>query len=162
MKKVLGVTADQKKVFLRIDMPKEVAESHIHCDKALLKEALAKTTIGEEKFIRQQLVFDQTIATDRCVQVTDADEVVIWQRPGRAGETPMVLGREPEPTSEMMLVLCFDDEDLNEYVLITAFTGTDAPQEPWDEHCRNREFSEKFWAAHALVPTSEELTLMQQ
>lgn len=155
---LLGTTADNTAVYKRQDTTAE----HIHCDMQVLSEALSNVTVSGAPFSRHNIELDHEVGTDRCVKRTEGDTVVMWQRPGRDGKTPMYISeKQPEPTRNVFVVLCYDDEMLNEQVVITAFTGVDAPQEPWDPRVRDREASEKFWSEYALIPTAEELEAMK-
>ena len=141
----------------------DVADNHIHCDLDLLREGLELAQIKDVPFERYPVTFDRPIATDRCVEVTAADHVVMWQRPTRAGATPMVLGREADPTNEMLIVICQDTDNNNRLTIVTAYTGKPGTKEPWDPNFRNEEeraAAVAFWATHALIPTAEELAQM--
>ena len=155
---VYGLTKDGIQVFPRVDTDAE----HVHCSLVTLRQALEKIKLNGEKFSRHNVMFDYPVGKDRCVMRKPGDNIVRWKRPGRDGETPMVLNREAEPTNQLNVVICFDDEQLQEYVVITAFLGQEAPQEPWDKRVRDKEASEAFWAAHALVPTIEERVAMKK
>lgn len=154
---IISKTRDGKEVYVRMD----TEDSHIHCAMPTLRQALSRLELGEKKFMRFQVPFDYTVGKDRCVEVSEADTVVLWQRPGRAGKTPMVLNRATEATQQLNVVIAYD-ETLERHVVVTAFLGRYAPQEPWDPNVRDREASEKFWASHALVPTIAELSAMKK
>lgn len=146
-------------VFERTDIP----DNHIHCDMEVLREGLELAGIQDVPFARYPVVFDRPIATDRCIEVTAADHIVMWQRPTRAGATPMVLGREADTTNEMLIVICQDTDNNNRLTIVTAYTGKPGTKEPWDPNFRNEEEREAaiaFWANHALIPTAEELERM--
>ncbi|MBQ8299162.1 MAG: hypothetical protein IJX99_04740 [Clostridia bacterium] len=159
MKKIqVGIGMDNVKVFQRVDTDAE----HIHCSREALADAISRITVGAAPFSRHTISLDHVVGHDRCVKVAPEDKIVMWQRPGRSGKTPMFASAKSQvETKDVNVVLCFDNEELCEYVVITAFTGVDAPQEPWDPRVRNLEFSTKFWAEHALVPTEEEISLMK-
>lgn len=141
----------------------DVADNHIHCSLEVLREGLELAGIQDVPFARYPITFDHPIATDRCVEVNAADRVVMWKRPTRAGATPMVLGREADPTNEMLIVVCQDTDNNNRLTIVTAYTGKPGTKEPWDPNFRSeeeRKAAEAFWSNHALIPTAEELDQM--
>jgi len=146
-------------IFERTDVP----DNHIHCNLDLLREGLELAGIQDVPFARYPVVFDHAISTDRCVKTTEADRIVMWQRPTRAGATRMVLGRQPDPTNEMLIVVCQDTDNGGRLTIVTAYTGKPGTKEPWDPNFRSeeeRKAAEAFWATHALIPTAEELDQM--
>lgn len=141
----------------------DVADNHIHCSLDLLRKGLELASIQNVPFARYPVAFDHAISTDRCVETTEADRIVMWQRPTRAGATRMVLGRQPDPTNEMLIVVCQDTDKDNRLTIVTAYTGKPGTKEPWDPNFRSeeeRKAAEAFWSNHALIPTEEELTQM--
>ena len=146
-------------IFERTDIP----DNHIHCDLNVLREGLELAGIQDVPFARYPVVFDHAVSTDRCVETTNADRIVMWQRPTRAGATRMVLGRNADPTNEMLIVICQDTDNNNRLTIVTAYTGKPGTKEPWDPNFRNEEeraAAIAFWANHALIPTAEELAQM--
>ena len=145
-----GLTKDGHEVFSRVDTD----VNHVHCSKVTLRQGLEKIELGEQKFSRHQVMFDYVIGKDRCVHTNPGDTVVMYQRPGRIGETPMVMNRKSDDTKQLNVVVGYDDT-IERFVVITAFMGMMAPQEPWDPHCEDKAKSEEFWATHALVPDTK-------
>lgn len=91
-----------------------------------------------------------------CIAVSEGDEIVFAQRPGRRGLTKFVRNRNPEPCRYVTVVLKRIPEG---YLLVTGFIGRKAEPEPWDD----RHFQQQadpaaaetkaraFWEKRALV-----------
>lgn len=67
-----------------------------------------------------------------------------------------MLNREPKISSSVAVVLeQLSLEEQNAYKLITAYIGSNAPPEPWDNRLKRdkeaKDRSLKFWDRHALV-----------
>lgn len=150
---VLGVTADGATVRDRID-------SHFHAESGLTKELLATaiSTIDTKgnTHVVEQVDFDRQVGTQTCVEVGPDDDIEMVFRKFRSGRTPMVHGREPQPTNSVVVVLAKDRnmEGDGNYVLLTSYAGERAPREPWDPCISNGEDvmeAEDFWSKHALL-----------
>lgn len=150
---VLGRTADGAIVRDRID-------SHFHPEggltKELLAEAISRIDTEGRRHIVEQVEFDHQVGYQSCVEVGPDDDVEMVFRKGRSGRTPMVHGREPQPTNSVVVIIGRDQdysEDGN-YMLATSFVGTLATREPWDPGLGSGEEiqeAEEFWSKHALL-----------
>lgn len=152
MENILGITRNGMKVYDRTN-------SHFHPEGGLtfeiLSDAIAdvwfKNKGAVQKFVT---TFDRVIGKCTCVPVTSKDEIVMCQRKGRRGFTPMVKGREGVDSRGVVTVLKKKDDEPDALILLTAYIGDGlAPKEPWDRSCTNKERLEaiKFWYHHALL-----------
>jgi hypothetical protein len=116
-----------------------------------VKESIRAVSM-EGTFLRQSVDLGRPVGYDSCVEVTNKDLVGHFFRNGRDGKTPIVFGRQPEPTTEGILGLCIDRPD-GKATAWGYFYGKDAPKEPWDPRMRDeeRQDAEQFWSTHALV-----------
>ena len=159
MKKHLIGVYNGQEVYERSDIP----DNHIHCGIALLKDALGMAGIENVPFRRYNVEFDTAVGTDRCVHVNENDTVVMWQRPTRAGKTPMVISpKEAEPTNNVFIVMCKDTDNDGRLTIATAYTGNPGTKEPWDNFDSEAEqkAAAEYWSCRALIPTAEELAQM--
>ena len=152
-----ALTKDGTQVY----MSEETREKHIHCSLQVLHEALKeKISLNQSGLSLHSVMFDTVIGKNRLVEVGPEDKVVEWQRPFREGKTRFVLNRESELTKQLNVVIDFDDK-LGEYTVITAYPGIEKPQEPWDPDVRDKEYSEQFWATHAMIPDTRQRVAMK-
>ena len=145
----LGTTKDGYEVYDR-------ADSHIHTEggiyRKLLEKALGLMYAHNVQFKKKEIKFPSAIGFNKCVSVTAEDDIVMVHRKGRAGQTPMVKGREAVPCNILTVVILKSGEKC--YTLLSAYIGQDAPREPWDKSIRSeeeRKKSEEFWKKHALI-----------
>lgn len=127
--------------------------SHLHSSSELAKylpEALKQIDPDGKKIDSYTVDFGKIIGRSNCIPTAVDDEIVYARRPGRAGVTRFVQGKEPLPTSKLTIVLLKGDTG---YVAISAFMGPQAAPESWDKHAT--EESKLFWNSHALVWGSE-------
>ena len=122
----------------------------------LLKEGLRKIQFPKwGNFKKYELNFRRPIGLTTCVNVTNADEVVMVYRKGREGMTPMVKNRRPEPCAWLTIILRKDEAMENHATLITSYIGAGSTPEPWDRRLRKdpkaKAKAEAFWATHALI-----------
>ena len=142
--------------------------SHIHRPD-LASEVISKIKIGDEVFLRETVDLGRVIGVDHLVTTTSADEdsiVHFERRPGSGYKSRMVLKRNPKETSKITAVIAkCDDNDgtawSGKYVVITLFEGEPGMPEPYGRNENNRECVE-FWKTHALVPTEDEMQMMQK
>ena len=140
----------------------------------LLVETINKITLEKSKtFHRETVDLGRTIGKDHLVETTDEDHIVYLRRGNRPGETRMVI-KEASDTSFVTIILCVaskdnetPDELVGKWVVVTLFEGQPGKREPWDNAfvdadidigvAAEKERAESFWAAHALVPTEDEM-----
>lgn len=142
--------------------------SHIHRPD-LAFEAISKIKIGDEVFLRETVDLNRVIGVDHLVTTTIQDDgriVYFERRPGSGYKSRMVLKRKPKDTSKVTAVIAkCDDNDgtawSGKYVVITLFEGEPGMPEPYGRNENNRECIE-FWKTHALVPTEDELQMIQK
>ncbi|MBQ8043637.1 MAG: hypothetical protein IJ272_05755 [Clostridia bacterium] len=151
----IGTTRDGYNVYDRTD-------SHLHFEggitKQLVKRALSFIYANGVKFKKKVVYFREIIGYNNCVEISQNDEVEKVYRKGRAGMTPMVKRRKPEPCKSLVVIIRKDRELENSYTLVTCFVGEDSVREPWDITIRTaeeREMSERYWGTHALVYNPE-------
>lgn len=118
----------------------------------LIEYAIEESEIGpgdREGIVTLTYDFDYRIGFNRCVKITEDDHVVMVTRGTRLGTTPMVKGRNPEPTSLLTLILSVPN-----HCVVTGYYGAHAPREPWDPSLTEAERleSQTFWSQHALIP----------
>lgn len=149
----LGKTNNGLKVYDRED-------SHFHPEGGLtleiLQEGLRKIQFPKwSRFEKYELNFHRKIGQTTCVQVTDADDVVMVYRKGRQGMTPMVKNRKAEPCEWLTIILRKDENMVNHSTLITSYIGAGSPPEPWDKRLsknpKAKAEAEAFWNTHALI-----------
>lgn len=133
----------------------EVKPGYVDVSDELLVQALAWVSSQDRQFLKVQVNFPQAIGYTTCVETDTNDENIFYaKRPGRAGYSRLIVGRDPEPCSSVVVILKMADT-AGIYVLITAYIGLDAPHEPWDPHIqgdfRQRQRSLAFWRRHAFV-----------
>lgn len=136
--------------------------SHLHCEENVAFE-VASLYDGDEQFVKFTHEFSDKLGWSECVETTENDKIFYDQRQGRKGLTRFVLDRKPEKTNLLTVIMAKKfDRDLQQevHVLITAFWGSPAEPEPWDENafdrdCRGyvvaKEASSFFWKNHAIV-----------
>jgi hypothetical protein len=135
--------------------------SHLHCSVDDVRLALQHVQL-EGEFVKVTHTFDPhgPLGLCECVVTGPEDNIVYIQRPKRWGKTRFVLDRKPVLTSSLSMILMLKPEG---YVLLTAFWGTLAEPEPWDDRAFHRDSrgydaarkaSIEFWSNHALVLTS--------
>ena len=129
--------------------------SHIHTENGittdLIKSALKRINTCGAPFIKCEISFAHTIGYTHCVETTPQDEIVMVYRKGRAGETPMVKNRLPEPSNILTVII---KKTGKHYTLITAFIGGGSLKEPWDKSIRTSEEylrCTEYWNTHALI-----------
>lgn len=147
-KNILGVTADGVKIVDRHN-------SHVHFENGisleLINAALRKVRVGGKKFATYTVSFDRIIGKSACVAVDERDEIVLVQRKGRMGITPMVKNREGVDTNKLTFAILQNE---GEGVLITAYVGDKSEKEPWDKNIKTPEEKMSailFWRNHALL-----------
>lgn len=159
--KVLGTTKDGFEVTDRQD-------SHVQSHRnvlGILPEALSKVSTYGRNFLIEEIIFDQIVGESICIPTRSGDEIVYAQRPRRSGLTRFVKNLKPIKTDRVTVILKKAEE--GHYVLITAFIGSTAPAEPWDERAFSKQHNPKqawaesieFWNSHALVWGVEETML---
>lgn len=136
--------------------------SHLHCEEKLAFE-VASLYEGDEQFVKFTHEFHDKFGLSECVKTTSDDIIFYDQRTSRKGLSRFVLDRQPERTNLLTVIMAkkFDRELQQEvYVLITAFWGSPAEPEPWDENAFERDIrgydkaksaSIEFWKNHALI-----------
>ena len=159
MKKVLGITKNNLVVYDGTEIG-----GHVHADvnPQDLCDAIAKINLNG--FARETVELDHVVGVDHLVETKPYDVTYMYRRGNRAGESRMVLTREPEYTHKITVIMCVcraeaGEEWADKAVVITAFAGALAEKEPWDSSLKTSEEKAKakaFWATHALVPTDEE------
>jgi len=140
--KVIGKTADGAIVIDR-------KESHLHKEiTPIISEVLSRVHTNGRQFIEAEVDFGRVIGRTCCVSTGPDDQIIFAQRPNRKGLTRFVQNRESEPSTRAMVVIKNVGRP-REYVLITAFIGSKAEVEPWDQ--RATPASLHFWNAKALL-----------
>jgi len=138
----IGKTADGAVVMNR-------NESHLHEEiSPIIHDVLLRVHTHARPFIEAEVDFGRVIGTSCCVSTGPGDQIIFAQRPNRKGLTRFVQNRESEPSSRAMIVLKNTGRP-KEYVLITAFIGSKAEVEPWDQRATPASF--QFWRTKALV-----------
>jgi len=138
----IGLTQDAKRVFNRFN-------SHHNLSGPLLCEALGKVTLGDQSFVTKAVSFERIVGNSTCVRTSLADRIVYARRKRRRGMSRFVLGRQPEPCSNIFLVLKRSEAEPDCYILITGFIGDQPEPEPWDSNASSGSLA--FWRNHALV-----------
>jgi len=162
----IGYTANGKLVF-------SCDESHSHRPD-LDKEVISKIEIpSDTTFVRTTIDLGRVIGKDHLVK-TDENDTIVWlQRGNRPGKSRMVL-KPAEDTSfvTVILALCAEKEEGNpdvtmlKWILVTLFEGQPGEREPFDrafvdgKNPEGLKKAEEFWTNHALVPTEEELRML--
>lgn len=114
---------------------------------ALLPEILGRVDAGHVRPTGEVEVHMGRVVGDTiCVETTAEDEIVFALRPGRAGVSRFVRGRQAVPTSHVTLVLGRSGRG---FFVITGYFGRLASREPWD--VRAGPAASAFWRTHALV-----------
>ena len=149
------------KAGMKIYMSESTLEKHVHCAVSVLRQALEeKISVTQSGLSTHSVMFDTVIGKNRLVETGPSDRIVEWQRPLREGKTRFVLNRQSECTKQLNVVIDFDNR-LGEYVVVTAYPGIEKPQEPWDPDVRDKEYSEKFWETHAMIPDTRQRVAMK-
>lgn len=116
-----------------------------------LPEVLGKIESGQRGFFATTIDLGRIVGNQTRVSTTSDDDIVYAQRVGRQGLSRFVKNREPEPCSTVTIILKKGDQ--GEYILITAWVGTQAEPEPWDQKATAQ--SGAFWSKSALIFGSE-------
>lgn len=150
-------------------------EGHSHRPD-LNAEAISKIELPTNStFVRATIDLGHIIGKDHLVKTFENDYIVWLQRGNRPGKSRMVL-KEAADTNFVTVILCVCDEPednpasvLNgKWVLVTLFEGQPGEREPFDraftdgKNSDELKKSEEFWATHALVPTEEELHMLDE
>lgn len=163
-------TAEDRTKYMRLKSDEEVVDRYTsHLKASVTKHlpvALSQIESLGRAFFIEEVDFGEPIGETTCVPTGPSDQVIFAKRPKRFGLTRFVKNRAAEPCSSVVVILKKADGQPGVYVLITAFIGRKPEPEPWDE----RNFSQKsdpaeakrlsrgFWASHALLWDSEEIT----
>jgi hypothetical protein len=140
--------------------------SHLHGRiEDLVAEALSRIASRGRNFIEEAVDFGRPIGETICVATNERDQIIFAKRLRRNGHSRFVLGRQPEPCSNLMIVLKATGQDKGEFVLITAFVGHKPQPEPWDERYFSQQINpteaikraQEFWAKNALIFGAEEI-----
>lgn len=149
MANIMGVTKNGVMVYDR-----EV--SHFHEEGGLtaklLLEAIFKIR-AKYGVTKATVDMGRIVGKTTCVPVTPDDNIVYVYRKNRKGETPMVIGKEPEDCRKVTAVLLRKRGEKGAK-LLTAYIGNGAPREPWDRSIKSEEEqmeSDTFWCSHALI-----------
>ncbi|MEK7557407.1 MAG: hypothetical protein AAB538_05495 [Patescibacteria group bacterium] len=129
--------------------------SHLHDNVSpeLLQEALNQVTLAPGNDVQHFTIdMGRIVGQTRCVETTDADEIVYAQRLGRGGLSRFVKGRKPEDCNTIAIKLRRDPKDDRVY-LYTAFVGKPTPSEPY--LANGDPTAKQFWDTHALIWGSE-------
>ena len=105
----------------------------------------------------------------------DHDDLFLARRTSRKGLSTFIKNREPTTTDQMVVILSKNDTSKGYpegYTVMTAFSGSLALREPWDEYFsggetdeerakRKREKDESFeyWTRHAFIPDPKEFPI---
>lgn len=151
----------------------EHPEGHSHRPD-LDKEVISKIELPVDgTFVRTTVDLGRIIGKDHLVKTNEHDVIIYLQRGNRPGKSRMVL-KPADDTSKVTVILCVCDEPkdspastLNgKWVLVTLFEGEPGEREPFDrafadgKNPEGLKKAEEFWANHALVPTDEELRML--
>ena len=153
----IGYTRDHYPVYDRTN-------SHIPTESGLsreiIKEALGYMYANGARFKQKEIRFHRNIGYNQCVKINQGDEVIMVYRKGRAGKTPMVKNRTPEPCNVLTIIIKKDQHLQNSYILITCFIGKGGFREPWDKNIRSpeeRKQCEEYWRTHALIYNPDQI-----
>ena len=153
----IGYTRDHYPVYDRTN-------SHIPTESGLsreiIKEALGYMYANGARFKQKEIRFHRNIGYNQCVKINQGDEVIMVYRKGRAGKTPMVKNRTPEPSIVLTIFIKKDQHLQNSYILITCFIGKGGFREPWDKNIRSpeeRKQCEEYWRTHALIYNPDQI-----
>lgn len=119
-------------------------------DMPMVLEAIKQIDIADQTFIKTTVNFGRMIGHTICVETSENDEIVFATRVGRSTKTRFVVGRSPEPCSEVTLIIA---KTAHGYRLITGYIGLPAEREVDDPSISSSEELMrciKFWSTHAL------------
>jgi hypothetical protein len=144
----LGTLSDGQNVF-------RYSYNHFHNEspelQVYISQALEKINPNNRTFFRESIDFGKTIGFTSLIETREGDEIIYAQREGRKGLSRFVKNRDSEPTSFLTVVL---KQIPKGYKIITAYIGSSAEREPWDNFIENEEEllrCKAFWKKHALT-----------
>lgn len=107
----------------------------------------------------------------------DKDNLFLARRVLRKGLSTFIRNREPTTTNQMVVILSKNDVSKGSpegYTVMTAFSGSLAPREPWDDYFNGGETEEEclrrktekdasfeYWTRHAFIPDQREFPIDQ-
>lgn len=123
----------------------------------MIPEVLGLIDSKGKAFLEIEVNLGRIVGESICVSTGPGDEIMYAKRPKRWKHSRFVKNRLPLPSSNVFVVLKQVNDD--KYVLITAFIGSRAKPEPWDERYFSRQSdpakaraeSREFWNNHALT-----------
>lgn len=111
---------------------------------------------GANAFFKETVELPEELGTVPCALMgpivgdmpIPESEVYYRRRESRDWESRCIEVAYPRKSRKVTIVA--GPHDGQECIIYTVYGGPEAPQEPGDPNCRDKEVSAKFWSEHAL------------